>query len=135
MNSPATWFVTGTSRGLGRELVRQLLERGDNVAATTRSTARLRAALEAADTSRLLALEVNLADEAAVAAAVRAAEDRFGALDVVVNNAGYGYLAAVEKVTDAAARQIRATCGPTSCARSRSACPPPRSPGTRRSGR
>ena len=106
MNTPATWFVTGTSRGLGRELVRQLLERGDNVAATTRSTGRLRAALDAADTSRLLALEVNLADETAVTAAVRAAEDRFGALDVVVNNAGYGYLAAVEEVTDAAARQM-----------------------------
>ena len=43
----ATWFITGTSRGLGLELVTQLLERGDNVAATTRSTERLRAALDA----------------------------------------------------------------------------------------
>src|SRR5690606_39913610 len=53
---PATWFVTGTSRGLGLELVRQLLDRGENVAATTRSTERLLGALAGTDTSRLLAL-------------------------------------------------------------------------------
>lgn len=51
---PATWFVTGTSRGLGLELVTQLLQRGDQVAATTRSTERLLAALgDTVDTSRL----------------------------------------------------------------------------------
>lgn len=104
--SPATWFVTGASRGLGLELVTQLLERGDNVAATTRSTARLTAALDGPDTSRLLALEVDLADRSQVADAITAAKDRFGGLDVVVNNAGYGLLAAVEEVTDADARAL-----------------------------
>ncbi|SBV25051.1 SDR family NAD(P)-dependent oxidoreductase [Micromonospora krabiensis] len=103
---PATWFVTGTSRGLGLELVRQLLQRGDNVAATTRSTERLTAALGSVDTARLLALPVALADEKAVAAAVEAAHARFGAVDVVVNNAGYGLLGAVEEVTDAEARDL-----------------------------
>ena len=103
---PATWFVTGASRGLGLVLVRQLLERGDSVAATTRSSERLTAALEGADTSRLLALEVDLADEAQVRRAVAATEDRFGGLDVVVNNAGYGFLGAVEEVSDAEARAM-----------------------------
>jgi len=103
---PATWFVTGTSRGLGLELVRQLLDRGENVAATTRSTERLLGALAGTDTSRLLALPVDLADEAQVTQAVAAATDRFGGIDVVVNNAGYGFLAAVEEVSDAEARAM-----------------------------
>ena len=102
---PSTWFVTGTSRGLGLELVKQLLERGDNVAATTRSTERLLAALgDHTDTSRLLPLAVDLRDEAAVESAVRETTERFGGLDVVVNNAGYGFLAAVEETGD---RQVR----------------------------
>jgi NAD(P)-dependent dehydrogenase (short-subunit alcohol dehydrogenase family) len=105
-NAPATWFVTGTSRGLGLELVRQLLQRGDNVAATSRDGAQLVAALAGTDVSRLLPISLDLTDEAAVAEAVRAATDRFGSLDVVVNNAGYGFLAAVEEVTDAEARAM-----------------------------
>ncbi|MEU4540470.1 SDR family NAD(P)-dependent oxidoreductase [Streptosporangium sp. NPDC023825] len=104
--TPATWFVTGASRGLGLELVRQLLERGDNVAATTRSTERLAEALGGVNTERLLALSVDLADETAVAEAVRRTTGRFGGLDVVVNNAGYGFLASVEETTDAEARQM-----------------------------
>lgn len=106
MDRPATWFVTGTSRGLGLELVKQLLGRGDNVAATTRSVERLSASLADVDTSRLLALPVDLADETQVSAAVAVTRARFGELDVVVNNAGYGYLAAVEEVSDADAREM-----------------------------
>jgi NAD(P)-dependent dehydrogenase (short-subunit alcohol dehydrogenase family) len=104
--STATWFVTGTSRGLGLELVKQLLERGDNVTATTRSVERLTEALGATDTSRLLPLAVDLTDDTAVADAVRAAKERFGGLDVVVNNAGYGFLGAVEEITDAEVREM-----------------------------
>jgi NAD(P)-dependent dehydrogenase (short-subunit alcohol dehydrogenase family) len=103
---PATWFVTGASRGLGLELVKQLLERGDNVTATTRSTERLTGALTGSDTSRLLAVEVDLTDQDQVAQAVAATKERFSSLDVVVNNAGYGYLAAVEEVPDADARAM-----------------------------
>jgi NAD(P)-dependent dehydrogenase (short-subunit alcohol dehydrogenase family) len=103
---PSTWFVTGTSRGLGLELVKQLLERGDNVAATTRSTDRLTTALDGTDTSRLLPLTLDLTDQTQVAQAVAGTKERFGTLDVVVNNAGYGYLAAVEEVSDADARAM-----------------------------
>ncbi|WP_435233678.1 SDR family NAD(P)-dependent oxidoreductase [Micromonospora aurantiaca (nom. illeg.)] len=103
---PATWFVTGTSRGIGLELVKQLLERGDHVAATTRSAERLVAALGPVDSERLLPLELDLTDEAAVTAAVRATTDRFGGIDVVVNNAGYGFLGAVEEAGDAEVRTM-----------------------------
>ena len=102
----STWFITGTSRGLGLELVRQLLERGDDVAATTRSAERLARALGTAPRERLLPLELDLTDEAAVTAAVGATRDRFGGLDVVVNNAGYGFLGAVEETTAAEVRQM-----------------------------
>lgn len=105
-NSPATWFVTGTSRGLGLELVTQLLDRGDNVTATTRSTESLLAALGEADTSRLLPVELDLTDESAVTRAITSTVDRFGGLDVVVNNAGYGFLGAVEEITDSEVRAM-----------------------------
>jgi NAD(P)-dependent dehydrogenase (short-subunit alcohol dehydrogenase family) len=107
MDRPATWFVTGTSRGLGLELVRQLLDRGDNVAATTRSTERLLSALgDLVDTSRLLPLAVDLRDDEAVTQAVRQTSEHFGGLDVVVNNAGYGFLAAVEETSDRDVRDM-----------------------------
>jgi NAD(P)-dependent dehydrogenase (short-subunit alcohol dehydrogenase family) len=104
---PATWFVTGTSRGLGLELTRKLLERGDSVAAATRSPERLTAALgEGADTSRLLPLALDLRDEEQVNQAVNTTVERFGGLDVVVNNAGYGFLAAVEESADRDVRDM-----------------------------
>lgn len=97
---PATWFVTGTSRGLGLDLAVQVLERGDNLAATTRSVERLTSALAGrVDTSKLLALEVDLRDAAAVDRAIAETTARFGGLDVVVNNAGYGFLGAVEETS------------------------------------
>jgi NAD(P)-dependent dehydrogenase (short-subunit alcohol dehydrogenase family) len=95
-----TWLVTGTSGGIGLELVKQLLDRGDTVAATTRSAERLTAAV--GEHAGLLPLELDLADEAQV----RAAVEKAGRIDVVVNNAGYGFLGAVEEVSDAEARQM-----------------------------
>jgi NAD(P)-dependent dehydrogenase (short-subunit alcohol dehydrogenase family) len=92
----AVWFVTGASRGLGLALVKHLLERGDRVAATTRSSERLLAALTDLETDNLLVLDVALNDETQVSTAIATATERFGRIDVVVNNAGYGILGAVE---------------------------------------
>lgn len=104
---PATWFVTGTSRGLGLELAVKVLQRGDNLAATTRDVERLKTALDGrADTSKLLALNVDLRDPDAVDRAVKETTARFGGLDVVVNNAGYGYLGAVEEASPADVRDM-----------------------------
>lgn len=96
IDRPAVWFVTGASRGLGLALVKHLLGRGDHVAATTRSPERLLAALSDVETANLLALEVELNDETQVSAAVAETTETFGRIDVVVNNAGYGILGAVE---------------------------------------
>jgi NAD(P)-dependent dehydrogenase (short-subunit alcohol dehydrogenase family) len=96
---PAVWFVTGASRGLGLALVKHLLGRGDQVAATTRSSELLLAGLDGVETMNLLALEVSLTDETQVSDAITAATEEFGRIDVVVNNAGYGILGAVEETS------------------------------------
>ena len=98
-----TWFITGASKGFGLLFIEQLLAKGDNVAATSRRLADLEKA--AGSHPNLLALEVNLTDEQSVKTAVDATISKFGKLDVVVNNAGYGLLGAVEELTDAESRQ------------------------------
>lgn len=103
MENLQTWFITGASRGFGLELAQQLLRRGHRVAATSRDVAELRRAV-GADTADFLPLAVDLGDEASVADAVRATVERFGRIDVVVNNAGYGQLGSLEELTDAEAR-------------------------------
>jgi NAD(P)-dependent dehydrogenase (short-subunit alcohol dehydrogenase family) len=93
------WFVTGSSRGLGREFVEAALSRGDRVAATARSTAHLDD-LVAAYGDAVLPLAVDVTDKAAVFASVRRAEEHFGRLDVIVNNAGYAQIGAIEELTE-----------------------------------
>ncbi|MFC7279649.1 SDR family NAD(P)-dependent oxidoreductase [Paractinoplanes rhizophilus] len=93
------WFVTGSSRGLGREFVEAALSRGDRVAATARNTASLDD-LVAAYGDAVLPLEMDVTDRAAVFASVRRAEEHFGRLDVIVNNAGYAQVGAVEELTE-----------------------------------
>jgi NAD(P)-dependent dehydrogenase (short-subunit alcohol dehydrogenase family) len=92
------WFVTGCSRGLGREIALAALERGDRVAATARHQEQLDDLL-AAHPGRVAALRLDVSDADAVTAAVDAAVAEFGRLDVVVNNAGYADLAAFEDAT------------------------------------
>ncbi|MFE3828216.1 SDR family oxidoreductase [Streptomyces sp. NPDC059092] len=92
------WFITGTSRGLGRAFARSALERGDRVAATARNTAALDDLVTRYGDDAVLPLALDVTDKAAVTSAVGAAHERFGRLDVVVNSAGYGLFGMVEEV-------------------------------------
>lgn len=97
------WFITGSSRGFGRQFAQAALERGDRVAATARNTDSL-ADLVAAHGEAIVPLTLDVTDKAAATEAVKRAHDHFGRLDVVVNNAGYGLFGTVEELTE---RQVR----------------------------
>lgn len=97
------WLITGASRGLGRAFARAALEAGDRVVATARRPDALDE-LVAAHPERAVALPLDVTDRSAVFTAVERANAAFGQLDVVVNNAGYGLLGAVEEITEAEAR-------------------------------
>ncbi|MBW6425623.1 oxidoreductase [Rhizobium sp. XQZ8] len=98
------WFITGASSGLGQAVAHAVLERGWKAVITARNTDRL-AELSSRHGDRVLALSLDVTDKNSVDRAVRRAEEHFGAIDVLVNNAGYGYLAAIEEGTD---QEIRA---------------------------
>jgi NAD(P)-dependent dehydrogenase (short-subunit alcohol dehydrogenase family) len=98
-----TWFITGTSRGFGREWALAALERGDSVAATARDTSTLDD-LVAAHGDRILPISLDVTDRAAAFEAVAQAHEHFGRVDVVVNNAGYGHFGFVEEVSEQDAR-------------------------------
>jgi NAD(P)-dependent dehydrogenase (short-subunit alcohol dehydrogenase family) len=89
------WFITGSSRGFGRALVQAVLDAGDLVVATARRPGQL-AEFTQQYGDRVLPLALDVTDEAAVRDAVSAAVERFGRLDVVVNNAGYANVAPIE---------------------------------------
>jgi|SRR6185437_17097388 len=97
------WFITGSSRGFGRQFVQAALERGDRVAATARSTHSL-ADLAGAHGDAILPLSLDVTDKAAVDQVVKRAHEHFGRLDIVVNNAGYGMFGTVEETTE---QQVR----------------------------
>ena len=98
-----TWFITGTSRGFGREWTVAALERGDRVAATARHTESLKDLAEQYGDA-LLPIALDVTDRDAAFAAVAQAQAQLGRLDVVVNNAGYGHFGMVEELSEADAR-------------------------------
>jgi NAD(P)-dependent dehydrogenase (short-subunit alcohol dehydrogenase family) len=97
------WFITGTSKGFGRIWADAALQRGDQVVATARNVDTL-AALSEAHGAAVLTLALDVTDKLAVDAAIAAGHERFGRLDVVVNNAGYGLFGAIEEVSEEQAR-------------------------------
>jgi NAD(P)-dependent dehydrogenase (short-subunit alcohol dehydrogenase family) len=103
-----TWFITGCSTGLGRSLAEAVLERGYHAVVTARDAAKVED-LARTHPDTALALSLDVTDQHQVARAVREAEERFGAVDVLVNNAGYGYRAAVEEGDEADVHQLFAT--------------------------
>lgn len=92
----ATWLITGASSGLGAALARAVLAQGDNAVVTARKTDHLQDLVDA-HPERAFAVALEVADHDQVTAAVEAATQRFGRVDVLVNNAGHGYRAAVEE--------------------------------------
>jgi NAD(P)-dependent dehydrogenase (short-subunit alcohol dehydrogenase family) len=98
------WFVTGSSRGLGRSFVEAALSRGDKVAASARNTGSLEE-LVTAYGDAVLPLELDVTDKAAVSESVKRANEHFGRLDVIVNNAGYAQIGALEELTEQQLRE------------------------------
>jgi len=103
-----TWFITGTSSGFGRAFAQHAIARGHNVVATARRIDSL-ADLVAQAPERVLAVELDVALAGAPERAIHAAVARFGRIDVLVNNAGYGVVGALEETPDAELRAIMDT--------------------------
>ena len=104
----STWLITGCSTGLGRALAEAVLDCGDNAVVTARDAAGVQDLADAhPDTALALALDVT--DHGRVVEVVEQAQQRFGAVDVLVNNAGYGYRAAVEEGDEADVERLFAT--------------------------
>ena len=99
----SVWFITGCSTGFGRELAKQLLARGSRVVVTARNP---QALTQFAGLENALVQKLDVTDPADVVAAVQAAEAHFGRIDVLVNNAGIGYFAAVEEGEDTKIRRM-----------------------------
>jgi NAD(P)-dependent dehydrogenase (short-subunit alcohol dehydrogenase family) len=99
MENIRTWFITGASKGFGLSLVRQLLQAGQNVAATSRDLNALVAAV-GVTAPNFLPLEVDLANEDSVGCAMHQANAAFKSIDVVINNAGYGIGGSIEELSD-----------------------------------
>jgi NAD(P)-dependent dehydrogenase (short-subunit alcohol dehydrogenase family) len=101
-NSPV-WLITGCSTGFGRELAKLIIEQGGKVIVTARSRERVADLVEGVE-DRALAQALDVTDDAQIRKAVDAAEAKFGRIDVLVNNAGYGYQASCEEGEDSAIR-------------------------------
>jgi NAD(P)-dependent dehydrogenase (short-subunit alcohol dehydrogenase family) len=99
-----TWFITGTSRGFGREWAQAALQRGDSVVGTARDASAV-ADLERQYPETFVSLALDVTDREQVFRTVTAANEHFGGLDIVVNNAGYGQFGMIEEISELEARQ------------------------------
>jgi len=103
------WLITGSGNGLGRDIAEAALAAGDNVVAAARRTEELDALVQQYG-ERVKSVTLDVRDEAAAKAAVQAAIDTFGRLDVLVNNAGYGQFAPFEQMNEEDFKGIIDTC-------------------------
>jgi NAD(P)-dependent dehydrogenase (short-subunit alcohol dehydrogenase family) len=101
----STWLITGCSTGLGRALAEAVITAGHNAVVTARDVTKVADLADDAP-ERALAVTLDVTKPDLIAAAVQQAQDRFGGVDVLVNNAGYGYRAAVEEGDDADVRRL-----------------------------
>jgi NAD(P)-dependent dehydrogenase (short-subunit alcohol dehydrogenase family) len=101
----STWLITGCSTGLGRALAEAVIAADHNAVVTARDVGKV-ADLAVDNTDRVLALSLDVTDTAQITNAVGQAEENFGGIDVLVNNAGYGYRAAVEEGDDPDIRRL-----------------------------
>jgi NAD(P)-dependent dehydrogenase (short-subunit alcohol dehydrogenase family) len=108
-NEPRVWLITGSSSGFGRQLAQTALEHGDRVVATARTKSSLDELVAAAPDGAAIAVQLDVTDPGERAAAIAAAVDRYGRLDVLVNNAGFGSVGAVEELEEAAFRSLMET--------------------------
>jgi NAD(P)-dependent dehydrogenase (short-subunit alcohol dehydrogenase family) len=99
------WLITGCSTGFGREIARAALEAGHSVVVTARRADAVRDLVDEFE-DRAVAVALDVTDGAQIAAAVSAADDAFGGIDVLVNNAGHGYLSSVEEGEDVEVRKL-----------------------------
>lgn len=99
-NTTPVWFITGCSTGFGQALAKIIVDRGWRLVATARDQARV-AELARSAPDRVLTLDLDVGRAEQVEAAVKAAEERFGRIDVLVNNAGYGYQSSIEEGVEA----------------------------------
>lgn len=106
MKNSKVWYITGASQGLGLSLVKQLLVDGYRVVATSRSVGDLQKAVGKYDTNRFLPLEVDIKNADAIRYSIEQAVARFGAIDVIFNNAGYGMEGTVEELEEEQMRSI-----------------------------
>ncbi len=97
------WLITGCSTGFGRELALRIVKRGWKLVATARNLAQIND-IAALDKDNVLAVALDVTDQAQIDAAVKAAQEKFGRIDVLVNNAGYGYQSSVEEGEEAEIR-------------------------------
>lgn len=106
--SPRTWVITGCSTGFGRLLAEEVLKTGDNVVATARKVEQV-TDLEQRHPDHALAIPLDVTSQQQVDQAVVATLERFGRVDVLVNNAGYGVIGAIEEVSDTELEAVYAT--------------------------
>lgn len=105
MSESKVWFITGCSTGFGRELAKQLLEKDYRVVVTARDASKIRDLIEI-NAENALGLALDVTDEKQVKDSIAAAVERFGQIDVLVNNAGFGYFGSVEESDESEARAM-----------------------------